>query len=70
MNQLVFSLERRIDAYTEVREVFKIVTDFNDIDADQIRNMQFQWQISEDLPSGEFADEMIQFVDFAKSRGC
>ena len=25
---------------------------------------------SGDLQSGEFADEMIQFVDFAKSRGC
>ena len=25
---------------------------------------------SGDLQAGEFADEMIQFVDFAKSRGC
>jgi hypothetical protein len=46
IDQLVCSLKRRIDAYTEVREVFKVVTDFNEIDADQNRgNMQFQWQI-------------------------
>jgi hypothetical protein len=72
INQLVCSLKRRIDAYTEVREVFKVVTDFNEIDADQIREYAVSMAntYSGDLQSGEFADEMIQFVDFAKSRGC
>ena len=72
INQLVCSLERGIDAYTEVREVFKVVTDFNDIDADQIREYAISLAntYSGDLQSGEFADEMIQFVYFAKSRGC
>ena len=37
INQLICSFEKRIDAYTKVREVSKVVTDFNDIDAHQIR---------------------------------
>ena len=55
-----------------MREVFKVVTGFNDIDADQIRGYAVSMPntYSQDLQSGEFADEMIQFVDFAKSRGC
>jgi len=38
----------------------------------RLENMQFQWQLyiySRDLWPSEFADEMIQFTDFAKSRG-
>jgi len=72
IDQLACSLRRRIDAYKEVREVFKVVTDFNEIDADQIREyaMSMARTYSGDLQSGEFADEMIQFVNFAKSRGC
>ena len=37
INLLICSFKRRLDAYTKVREVFKVVTDFNDIDAHQIR---------------------------------
>ena len=55
-----------------MREVFKVVTDFNDMDADQIGEYAVSMAntYSGDLQSGECADEMIQFVDFAKSRGC
>ena len=55
-----------------MREVFKVVTDFNNMDADQIREyaVSIADTYSGDLRSGEFADELIQFVDFAKSRGC
>ena len=72
INHLVSSLRRRIDAYRDAREVFKVVTDFNDIDADQMREYSLAMAntYSGDLQAGEFADEMIQFVDFAKSRGC
>jgi len=45
MDQLICSLQQRTDAYREVREVFEVVKDFNTIDADQIGNMQFEWQI-------------------------
>ena len=71
INHLVSSLRRRIDAYIrDAREVFKVVTDFNDIDADQMREYSLAMAntYSGDLQAGEFADEMIQFVDFAKSR--
>ena len=72
IDQLVCSLRQRIDAYREVREVFKVVTDFNEIDADQLREYAVSMAntYSGDLQSGEFVDEMIQFVDFATSRGC
>ena len=55
-----------------MREMFKGVTDFNDIDADHIREYAVSMAnaYSGDLQSGEFADEMIQFVDFAKSPRC
>jgi len=47
INQLISSLWQRIGAYREVREVFKVVTDFNEIRLMLIRleNMQFLWQI-------------------------
>lgn len=72
INQLACSLKKRIDAYTEVRKVFKVVTDFNDINADQIRECAALMASTypADLQSGEFGDEMIQFIEFAKSRGC
>ena len=70
INHLVSSLRRRIDAYRGAREVFKVVTDFNDIDADQMREYSLAManKYSGDLQAGEFADDIVQFVDFAKSR--
>ena len=70
INHLVSSLRRRIDAYRDAREVFKVVTDFNDIDADQMREYSLAMAntYSGDLQAGEFADDIVQFVDFAKSR--
>ena len=58
VNQLESSLRRRIDAYREVHEVFKVVTDFNDIDADQIREYAVSManKYSADLHSGDFPD--------------
>ena len=55
INQLVCSLEKTIDA--RVCEVFKIVIDFNDIDADQIREYAISMAntFSGDLQSGELA---------------
>ena len=72
INQLIYSLRQRIDAYREVREVFKVVIDFNEVNADQIREHAVSMAniYSGDLQSSEFADEMVQFIDFAKSRGC
>ena len=49
------------------------VTDFNYIiNAGQIREYAVSMAniYSRDLKPGEFADEMIQFIDFAKARGC
>lgn len=72
INQLVSSLRQRIDAYRAVHDVFKVVTDFNEIDTDHIREYAVSMAntFTKDLQSAEFADEMIQFVDFAKSRDC
>ena len=54
--------------------MFKVITDFNDINADQIREcaalMASTYTYPADLQCGEFGDEMIQFIEFAKSRGC
>jgi len=71
INQLVSSLWQRIDAFREVREVFKNVTDFNEINTDQIA--QYAVSISNIFrlaAYSEFDDDMIQFIDSAKSRGC
>jgi len=72
INQLQSSLQVRTDAYKEVRDVFKVITDFNELDADHIREYAISMAntYSSDLQSGEFPDEMIQFANFAKSRGC
>ena len=55
-----------------MRKVFKVVTDFNEINAEQIR--EYAALMASTYPgdlqqSGEFGDEMIQFIEFAKSRG-
>ena len=70
----MYLLRQRIDSYREVREVFKVVIDFkfNEVNTDQIREYAVSMAniYSGDMQLGEFADEMIQFIDFAKSRGC
>ena len=72
VNQLQTALRGRIDAYSEVRKVFQVVTGFNDLTNDEIRQLAFAMAAtySSDLQSVAFSDEMVQFVDFAKSRGC
>ena len=45
INQLIYSLRQRIDAYREVREVFKVVIDINEVNADQIREYVVSMQI-------------------------
>ena len=52
--------------------MFKVVTEFKDLINDEIRLHAFTMAstYSSDLQSGTFPDEMVQFVDFAKSRGC
>lgn len=72
INQLQSSLKLRIDAYREVRDVYRVVTDFCELDADQIRDhaVSMAKTYSTDLQRDEFPDEMVQFVDFARSRGC
>jgi len=39
VNQLVISLRGRVDAYKEVRNVFRVITDLDVLDADQIREL-------------------------------
>jgi len=72
VNQLKAALGSRIDAYTAVRNVFEVVTDFNVLDNDNIRSLAQRTAetYSEDLQSAVFPDEMVQFVTFARSRGC
>jgi len=71
--QLQFALRRRIDAYTDIRNVFEVVTvNGNYLDNDNIRSL-VQRAIdtySADLQSAVFPDEMVHFVTFARCRGC
>jgi len=68
LNQLVSSLRQIIEAYREVREVFKVVTDFNENNAEQVRQYVvsmayiyiYIYIYSRNLQPSEFADEMIQ----------
>jgi hypothetical protein len=52
-----------------VRELFKVVTDFNEINVDQTKEYAFSMAntYSGDSQSGQFADEIIRLVAFAKS---
>jgi hypothetical protein len=49
-----------------------VVTDFNDLDNETIRKLaqRMAETYNADLQSTVFPHEMVQFVDFAKSRGC
>jgi len=70
--QSASALQNRIDAYIQVRSVFQVVTDFHTLDNDSIRSsaQHMAETYSADLESSVFPDEMVQFVTFAKSRGC
>ena len=72
INQLQTALRNRIDAYTNVRAVFQVITEYNKLENEQIRELALR--IAEtyytDLQKNTFPDEMIQVVHFAKARGC
>ena len=72
VSQLQTALWNRIDAYADIRKMFQVVTEFRNLENKQIRELAIR--IAETfhtvLQSSTFPDEMIQFVDFAKSRGC
>jgi len=72
VNQLQAALRSRINAYADVRKVFQVVTDFKDLSNDEIRQLALTMSdtYSSDLQSDAFPDEMVQFVEFTKSRGC
>lgn len=72
VNQLQTALRGRIDAYADVRKVFQVITEFNELGNGEIRELALCMAETyhTDLQSSTFPDEMIQFVHFAKSRGC
>jgi hypothetical protein len=72
VNQLQTALRNRIDAYADIRKMFQVVTEFRNLENKQIRELAIRMAETyhTDLQSSTFPDEMIQFVDFAKSRGC
>lgn len=72
VNQLQTALRGRIDAYGDVRKVFQVITEFNELGNGEIRELALCMAETyhTDLQSSTFPDEMIQFVHFAKSRGC
>jgi hypothetical protein len=70
VNQLQSSLRSRIEAYRNIREVFRVITDFDVLQAEDIRKflVDLAKTYCADLESSVFPDEMVQFVDFAKSK--
>ena len=68
VNQLQPALRGRLKY---VSTVFKVVTEFKDLTSDVFRQLAFNMAstYSSDLQSGKFPDEMVLFVDFAKSKG-
>ena len=61
---------KRIPKY--VSTVFKVVAEFEDLTNDVIWQLAFTMASthSSDSQSGTIPDEMVQFVDFATSKGC
>jgi hypothetical protein len=55
-----------------VRDVFAVIIGFNKLNSDEIRycSSKLAQTYPSDLQADELADEMIQFVEFAKTRGC
>jgi len=72
VNQLQTSPRGRIDAYKDVRKVFIVIAEFHVLDNDQLREhaQTLAETYSTDLEPSMFCNEMVQFVHFAKSRGC
>jgi len=90
IDQLQSALQNRNDTYIQVRSVFQVVSDFNDLDTifrtsyclnagaiPKLLHYIFQtmtifeaqhsvWQKS----TVQICNEMVQFVAFARSRGC
>jgi hypothetical protein len=69
VNQLVLSLRDRIAAYKEVRHVFRVITDFDVLDAGRIRELSLALARTQsgDLEATVFPKEIVQLVMFAKN---
>jgi len=72
IDQLQSSLRKRIDAYSHVRDVFAVLSCFSELDNDEIRqrSLKLAETYPSDLRADDLANEMVHFVDFAKTRGC
>jgi hypothetical protein len=72
INQLCSALKCRIDAYSGVRATFRVIADFRELDDSSIRQCASTLATTypTDLQEGVFPDEMLQFVEFARLRGC
>jgi hypothetical protein len=59
-----------IDAYSHVRDVFALITGFNELNSDEIRHcsLKLAQTYPSDLQADELANEMIQFVEFENTR--
>jgi hypothetical protein len=72
IDQLQSSLRKRVDAYIHARDVFVVISDFNELDSNEIRScsLKMAQTYPSDLQANEFANEMVHFVEFAKTRKC
>jgi len=66
IDQLSTALRHRIDACSQVRGTFKVITDFRELDHDSIRecSLSLATTYSNDLQPDMFSDEMVQFVEW------
>jgi len=72
IDQLQSSLRKRIDAYSHVRDVFAVLLRFRELDSDELRqgSSKLAQTYPSDLQADELANEIVQFVEFAKTREC
>ena len=57
--------------YNEVRNLLRVITDFDVLDAHEIKEIivtRLEKNIFGDLESGVFPDKLVRFVNFAKCR--
>ena len=55
-----------------MRDVFAVISDFNELESDEIRrcSSKLAQTYPSDLQADELANEMVHFVEFAKTRKC
>ena len=72
IDQLQSSLRKRIDAYSHVRDVFAVLLRFRELDSDELcqGSSKLAQTYPSDLQADELANEIVQFVEFAKTREC